>query len=335
MKKKNMVYITGILMIILLAMVGCKKESTNTQSLPKDKEAEKEIDDPLMTVGKTKIYVDEVLSYMYLLKQDYESSLGSDFWSAELEKGETFEEYAKKEMIYNFSSLKIIVQKAEEFGIFLTDEELDEVKGLALEFMENVSDKDKETYGITLEQMEKIYGENQLASKFFDITTNEVDTNITDEDARQVTIQYLVVRTTGKDKNGNDVNLTEAEKKNAKKKAKGLSKEASQVENFYIFAEANSDDSQVEVTYGKDTMPKEFGSYGVEMKTGEISKVIETSSGYYILYCVSDFDKDATRNKKEEIINERQNQWFKSSYTEWSKDYKVDIKQKLWDKIHF
>ena len=46
------------------------------------------------------------------------------------------------------------------------------------------------------------------------------------------------------------------------------------------------------------------------LKTGEISNIIEASDGYYIIYCVDDYNEDATLEKKEEVIDERQSEKF-------------------------
>ena len=56
----------------------------------------------------------------------------------------------------------------------------------------------------------------------------------------------------------------------------------------------------------QDTLP----SIGLKMKTGQMSRVIEAENGYYVLYCVSDFDEEATRQKKEEMIEEEQEDVF-------------------------
>ena len=69
------------------------------------------------------------------------------------------------------------------------------------------------------------------------------------------------------------------------------------------------------------------------MQTGEISEVIEGEQGYYILYCVNQEDEEATRQRKEEIIQERQTAMFMDKYSQWMQGKKVDINQSFWNEF--
>lgn len=289
----------------------------------------------VMSVGDSSVTYEEVLFYIYYLKQQYEPSLGEGIWDCEFEEGKTFEEYAKEKIISQITELKIICQQAKSQNIELTDDEIQETQDLVAEYMQTIDNNLAQSFGITEELVKNVYKDNLLANKMFDITTSKVDTNISDEEAKQITIDYLVVLTKGVNKEGKTIEMSEKEKAEAKKHAKKLRKEAKGADNFYLFAEANSDIEEIQITYGVKNQPKEFGAQGLEMQTGKLSNVIEGSDGYYIIYCESDFDEDATMQKKEDIISERQSKVFESAYTEWSKNYKVVVASTLWEQIEF
>lgn len=289
----------------------------------------------VMSVGDISVTYEEVLFYIYYLKQQYEPSLGEGIWDCEFEEGKTFEEYAKEKIINQITELKVICQQAKSQNIELTDDEIQETQDLVAEYMQTIDNGLAQSFGITEELVKNVYKDNLLANKMFDITTSKVDTNISDEEAKQITIDYLVVLTKGVNKEGKTIDMSEEEKTEAKKFAKKLRKEAKAADNFYLFAEANSDLEQIQVTYGAENQPKEFGAKGLEMETGKLSNVIEGSDGYYIIYCESDFDEDATMQKKEDIISEKQSEVFERAYTEWSKDYKVVVATTLWEQIEF
>lgn len=312
-------------LLVCLALTGCgkgKEEKTDE----KTEEADVVKDAVFMAVGGETVYGKEAMSYLYLLKRQYETSLGEGVWSLGIEEGESFSDYAKEAAITNLTQLKIICQQAKKEGISLDEEELYEAGKTARELLEAASEEDREKFGLTEEILTGIYADNTLAAKFFDVTTGEVDTNISDEEARQVTIQYASVLTEG---------LDEEHKKKAKKEAKKLLSDAKEASSFLNFASSNSDSETVELTFGKEDMPEEFGAEAMGMKTGEISPLIEGKKGYYILYCISDFNEDATTAKKEALIDERRDKLFREKYKEWSKDYKVVVSTALWEEASF
>jgi foldase protein PrsA len=335
-----------VLAILLVVIAGCKK-GTETEvgdsKAPTQEKGKVEIQQvqgvPInsifMKVGNEKVAYSEVLAYIYFLKKTYEPRLGKAIWDFELDEKEKFQDYAKNEIIKNITQIKIINQKAEELEIQLSYEEKNLVSEMAKKYFSSISKEDQEAYALTKESIEQIYMENQLSNKVFNISTNEVDTNITDAQAKQIHIQYLLVMTSGEDKNGNKLNYTEKKLEDSYARAKKLLEEVKDRDDFYNFAQANTDDKVVELTFGEDDMPEEFGGVGLKMKTGEISDIIEADSGYYILHCVSDFDQEATRSKKEEIIYERENKVFQATYKEWSEDFKVILDNEKWSRIEF
>lgn len=311
------------------------------------------MDSVIMRVGEEGIAYREALIYMYQMKERYEPGFGKDVWKFELTTEGTFGEYAKEEVIENLTQIKIIAQQAKKENITLNEDEILEISQKAEDYLLGIKSEDIEKYNLTKELIESVYQDNRLAEKMYDITTNVVDTNISDKEAKQSTIQYLVVLRKGVDRNGKNIKLkTKKEKKAALKRIQDLRKQAKTAADFGNFADANSDLEEYEITYGnldlitedaeisntediRKKLPKAMLTQGLKMKTGEISKVLETDKGYYILYCLSDFDEDATRAKKEEIIEKEQERVFSEAYTAWSKDYKVEIGQKLWEEISF
>lgn len=326
MKRVRIGLLIGLLLFSLTACNGGEGTDSSEQ-----------VKNALMVVGNKSVSYEEAFAYIYMLKQQYEASMGESIWDFEMGEGVTFEEYAKKHIVDELTQLKMIGQEGEKLGIVLEEDEIQEAKNMAANFIATVSKEDKEAYSLTEELMASIYEEHILAEKVYEVTTNEINTNISDDEAKQMTVQYLVVMTNGVDKNGNKVKMTKEEKKQAKKKAKSLYKEAKSLKKnrFYEFANTNSDAKEVEVTFGKKNMPEDFGEIAMGLKTGKMSELIEGEKGYYIIYCVSDYDEDATLAKKEEIIAKRQDKLFRKKYTEWSQGYKLIISTALWDEIGF
>ena len=333
MKQKMQKVISIFLISLMLCTLTACSSSNESESNVDVKELAEGI---LMVIGNESIPYEEAFAYVYMLKQQYESAMGENIWDCQVEEGVDFESYAKDQIVDLIMQTKIISQQGENLDIHLTEDEIWEAKSMASRFMKTVSEEDAAEYRLTEELMAGIYEDHILAGKVYEIVTNEVDTNISDAEAKQVTVQYLMVMTKGIDVNGNKVEMNAEEQKQAKKEAKALYKKAKELTtNFYTFAETNTDAKEVEITFGENNMPKDFGEVAMELKKDQMSPLITGENGYYIVYCVNDFDEDATMAKKEEIIAKRKDELFRQKYLEWSERIKLVISTAMWDAIEF
>lgn len=321
---------------------GCKKqeenktasvESTAVVSVDSTKEGTLNPDTTIMAVGNEKVSLREVMFYVYYLQKQYESGFGTDLWNYQMNEEKTVEDYMKEQIVQEITEVKVISDKAEKEGYTLSAEEENEARTKAAEFLKSVSEKKQKEYGFTQEMIEQIYKEHALVQKTYDIVCGQVNTAISDEEAKQMTVQVLAVLTQGEDRNGRTINMDETAKKTAKKRTDNFLKEAKKTKNFVAFAESNSDLKQVEYTFGKENIPEEFGETAMTLSTGEYSNVIEGASGYYIIYCANDFDKEKTTAKKEEMIEAEQVKLFQDTYTKWSADYETVVSKTLLKQI--
>lgn len=114
---------------------------------------------------------------------------------------------------------------------------------------------------------------------------------------------------------------------------------AAAAEDFDKAAEEN--EYEVETySYGEDednsTMDAAVTTAADELKEGEVSEVLTAEDGsYYIIRLDSEFDEEATEQKKESIISTRKSE----HYTEVTDGYKEEadwnVNEEVWKAVNF
>ena len=95
--------------------------------------------------------------------------------------------------------------------------------------------------------------------------------------------------------------------------------------------------SVTDYSYGADeeTLNENLKNVADTLSDGEIAaEPVEGENGFYVVLMVSTFDRDATDQKKEEIINDRKQELLNSVLEGWATD-SFDIDEKVWDTVTF
>lgn len=314
-----------VAVIICLAAVtavfgGCKKGSSNTPagSTESNKKAEKAAkvekknlapDSIVIAVGNEAVEYREFMAYMYILKNRYQDSIDEGIWSYNFEDGRSFEYMAKEETVSLITELKIIAREAKDVGIELNSDEKEDIKRYVETIFQEIPEEEISEYDINTDLLTEIYMENEIANKVYDSCISGVDTNISEDAVKQITVQYLYK---------NAQNTTDSDMRKIKKAA-------AKSTDFQTFAEKETEADKMEITFGQGDMGSEFTNAAFSLTTGQLSDVIAADGGYYIIYCVSDYNEDMTKQKREEMIAAEQKKIFEAKYADWAAGYEVEI----------
>ena len=291
----------------------------------------------MLRIGDTQVDCREGMIYLDAVKKDYEQYYGSDIWQYAVDsQGNTMGELIKNQVLEQIIYVKVVCRKADELGVILTEEELLQVEDQTAEYMQEMQNSDLLLYGVNADIARRIYTDNLLARKTFEVTTLNVDTDISDEEAAQHRFQTIAIRNFKIDASGNRVSYEKAEREELMGRVDELRQQALTTTDFYKLALANTEDSSMlELVGGAGDFPKDYEETILALKTGEVSEIIETTDYIYIFYCVADFDIDATHEKKEEMIAERQEAEFQARYQEWRENIRIELNEEVWDSLDF
>ena len=342
--KKHINRILALALTLVMAsaaLAGCGMNSKSEQSKTL-----------LFSYDGSDVYLDEAWVYAKIAQTGYESQYASTFgesmWSMTIaQDGEgkpvTMENMVKQNVIEQIKQVKVLNKKAEELKISLTDEEKEMAEKNAKAFAGEPEGKAifNET-GADQDLMQKIYEENALASKVQQEVVKDVDTEVSDEEARQTSVYKLVFATSEADpETGEAKPMSDAKKAEQKKKAEKAYKELKAGKTIEELAETYKIQDQAKEIYGKGQSMggKDFEKAIESMKDGETSKILETEEGYVIAKLIALTDKDATMQQKENIVSGRQSEAYQKQYQEWTKDleekwdYEKNVDQKSWKKV--
>ena len=129
-----------------------------------------------------------------------------------------------------------------------------------------------------------------------------------------------------------------AEKKETREKVQGIIDAVQGGETLEDAVKAvDESKSLTSYSYGADeeTLNENLKNAADTLSDGEIAtEPVEGENGFYVVQMVSTFDRDATDQKKEEIIKDRKKELYDNKIAEWDTE-SLDINEKVWDKVTF
>lgn len=334
MKKRLAIILSSLLCI---SSVGCSSKLNST--------------DVVATVNGNDITVKQFQSTLALYKQSLESMYGSTIWDTEVEEGVKYKDKFKDIMLDQMIDIEAVCEQARKEKLVPTKEEVDK----AFNDLKKNIDADKE-YKNELKEMgiDDTYLRNQqeqdlIIQKYKENFDKNV--KITDEEMKkyydehkkdyykdEVKASHILISTV--DDNGKP--LSEAKKKEAKKKAEEVLKKAKSGEEFSELAKEYSDDPGSAANGGdlgyftKGQMVQPFEEAAFSLKPGEISGLVESEYGYHIIKVYDKIDKQLSFDEvKDQIKNTLMENKYMENIESISKKAKVEKNESLIKKVEF
>ena len=275
----------------------------------------------------------EALVYLVNTQKGYEETFGSDIWDKETDAG-TVEDRLKESVLAKIAQIKVMNLLALENEIELSQEENGLAAQAAQEYYESLTDADKEAMNnVTLEDITQIMAEQALANKLYDYIIRDINPEISDDEARTITVEQILIKTYTLDQSGERVAYSDREKNAAYNRAREILKKIWADESFEeLMAQYNEADEGI-ISFGKGGMESVYETAAFNLGTDEVSEIVETSEGYVIIKCISTFNREETEANKVKIVDKRKREVFGAQYDAFVATLTKQLNTKLWDSI--
>ena len=289
--------------------------------------------DEVFRIGDRTCTKAELMVYLTTTQNQYELVYGEEIWQTAL-NGVTLEENVKDTVLEKIAQIKTMYLLAKEKELSLTEPELEQVKKAATEYFNGLSEKEVELMEVSYETVETLYTEYAMANKVYLYIIKDINPEISDDEARTITVQHILRRTYGKDSEGKRLPVSEAKKQAIYEEiCKVRELAVSGEQDFANLASRYSEDSTFTYSFGKGDMDPAFEAAAFDLETDEISQVVESESGYHIIKCISTFDREETDANKLQIVEERRNEAFGQEYDLFVETLARRLNEKLWKEI--
>lgn len=277
----------------------------------------------------------EIMVYLTTTQNQYENVYGVQIWETTLDDI-TLEENVKETVLAKIAQIKTMYLLALEKEVALTEEEEGKVLQAANAYFSSLNDTEKNLMGVNYETVEKLYREYALAEKVYQQIIEGVNPEISDDEARTITVQHILIRTVMDNGAGEYIPLSEEDKKKAYERISEIRQAALNGEDdFAQLASQYSEDSTITYSFGKGEMDKAFEEASFKLGTEEISEVVESEVGYHIIKCLNTFNREETDANKLEIVEQRRKEVFGQEYDAFVATLARKLNQELWDEIGF
>lgn len=327
-----MKYIKWMLLFfgITLSMCACTKEESTTKVVLTTGFHKNEI----FRIETMSCMRPEIMVYITNMQNQYENIFGQEIWKTDL-AGVTLEQNVKETALARIAQIKSMNLLAGQYGVVLEEEEKALAGEVAAAYFASLNDVETESMGINLQLIETMYQEYALADKIYQYIIKDINPEISDDEARTITVQHILIKTYALDGTGKKIDYSESMKQESYQTAKKIWKMAAEGEDFEQLVQQYSEDEMGTYSFGKGEMETAFEEMAFNLGTGEISEIVETSFGYHIIKCINTFNREETDNNKVKIVDQRREEVFGQEYDAFVESLTKTLNEDMWAMVTF
>lgn len=291
--------------------------------------------DEVFRIENMSCTVPEIMVYLTNTQNQYEEVYGEEIWQASLD-GVTLEENVKETVLAKMAQIKTLNLLAETKGVELSEDELAKVKLAAAAYYASLNETEITLMGVTEDTINQLYAEYALAEKLYEHIIKDINPEISDDEARIITVQHILIKTYTMDGSGKRVEYTKTAKEAALARAnEALELALAGTQTFESLIAQYSEDLVGTYSFGKGEMTEAFEEASFNLSMNEISGIVEDEYGYHIIKCLNTFNRDETDQNKLKIVEERKKEVFGEEYDVFVDSLTRKLNEERWEEVSF
>ena len=209
---KRLLWLPVILLLEVFLLSGCDKDKTKIVFTTGFEE------DVVFKIEDISCTKSEIMIYLVNTENIYDEVFGEKIWKVPYD-GKDVESRYKETILARISQIKAMNLYAKEIGVNLNDEEKKNISMAANEYFSSLSNEEKQLFNVSEDLLYNMYAEFAVANKVYEEVTKGVNPEISDDEARTVTIRSILIKTYNIDENGNKIQYSQQMKADAMKRA--------------------------------------------------------------------------------------------------------------------
>lgn len=320
----------GALLCVSIVMTGCSNGENKKVVLTTGFEKNE-----VFRIEDISCMLPEIMVYLTNTQNQYEQVYGEQIWETGV--GDiTLEDNVKDIVLAKMARIKTLNLMAKENDISLNDAEMNKVKVAADEYYESLSEAEREILDVDKALIISLYEECALADKVCVDILMDINPEVSDDEARSVTVEHIFMKTYMLDGSGEKVPYTSTMKQKVYDEMSDVLDKAKSGEySFKSLMEEYNEAELNTISFGKGEVDKAFEDVAFNMETGELSGIVEGEDGYYIVKCINTFDREETDANKLKIMEKRKEEAFYLEYESFVSSLTRDLNDKLWEEVTF
>ncbi len=317
--------------LLMAAVIGCvsltacagsddaEKNAQSTESAEKAGSVEKDNlsgDSTVIAVGNTNVTFDEYNAYKYIMMEGYENKLGVELWNYSID-GKTIGQMSIEDCLRMIIQIKVMNKVAAQNNITLDIDEKADVDHFAQTYFDKIPEDKRKENGITIDTFQKIFEENSISRKLYDVESAKAVAGVNAEELHGVLALLIKLPKTAE-------NAAEV-----KAQADALVAEYPKFKgNAVKFAKEKTGSAPSEEIVGTRDERTTLAAAVIGMKAGDVSGVIEEKDADYIAFCL-ETGETVDENYRSNVLAEIQSKAFETQYENWAKKYEVRVSNAL------